>query len=147
MAVELLQAATLKSDSIQSASLANVIARIEALQSLTPGRRRQLHWAVRFLARLLGKEPHELPADVNFIRDAMRNYTPEFGGRTPTRWASIISAARAALIVSGYIQDGRPERPRLSPTWQQLRVQIRNSRLARDLPCLMRYCSARNIGP
>jgi len=139
----------LTTEPLHSPTLADVIHRITADHSLKLRRRRHLRWAIRFVARSLGKQPDELPAEIELIKELAWRNMPILMRRAPERWAGIIRAVGAALVLAGYAERSNARRYRLSPAWHRLWLKIRasKSKLSRCLPRLMNYCTAQNIGP
>ena len=77
-------------------TLARVIDRLATAEP-DPRRRGEMASAVRTLCRVLGRLPHELPADTALLNRLMRTALPAAVGVTPARWANVRSLALRAM--------------------------------------------------
>ena len=71
-------------------TLATVIDRLATAEP-NPQRRSEMASAIRTLCRVLGRLPHELPADTALLNRLIRGALPAAVGVTPARWANVRS--------------------------------------------------------
>ena len=83
------------------ATLADVIAHLQADPDLPIGRRRELISAQRTLARLLDLDPAAVPAEPRGLRQRFRDLSPAAAGISQGRWNNLRSLVLAALKLAG----------------------------------------------
>ena len=127
-------------------TLATVIDRLATAEP-NPQRRSEMASAVRTLCRVLGRLPHELPADTALLNRLMRGALPAAVGVTPSRWANVRSLVLRAKSLTGCrIMPGRRLHP-LAPAWAALAERLPDHFARTILSRLMRWCSAEGIAP
>ena len=114
---------------------------------LPPTRRRDLKSAVTSIARLLGRRPEEIPANINWIHVQLRQVHPVAHGISKKRFSNIKSDALKALALTGCSRERADWLRQPSPAWQALldRIPIKHDRWR--LSQLAQYCSALGISP
>jgi integrase len=128
-------------------TLAVVIARIAADETLTPQQRQDMTSALRTLAAALGRQPEELPAHPGDLSARLKGVSPAMAGVSTGRWRNVKSLVRQALKLTGLATvPGRSLVP-LSPEWATLLSLLPNQRLRTGLSRLARFCSAAAIDP
>ncbi|MCZ8104946.1 MAG: site-specific integrase [Burkholderiales bacterium] len=127
------------------ATLSDVIAAVQAAD-LSPQRRQNMASAVRTVARALGHEPDKIPADPQALGRRLSQVTAEQLGLSAGRWNNIRSLVRAALALVAPVMKGRSTAP-MSTAWQALQDAFPNRADRVRLSRLMRWLSARQIGP
>jgi integrase len=130
-----------------AASLADLLAMVEADPGLKPSQRAQRAWALRTAAKYLGKPLEALPARLTALRYGIGRLHPvQLGVKRKTfdNWRSAF--AGAVRHYGGAM--GLPRRgTRLAPEWQALHDGLPDPHMRRGLVRLMRYCTAQGIGP
>ena len=127
-------------------TLARVIDRLEMVEP-NPRRRGEMASAVRTMGRVLGRRPHELPADTALLNRLMRRALPAAVGVAAPRWANVRSLTLRAMALTGYrIMPGRRLYP-LAPAWQALNRLLPDHFVRTTLSRLMRWCSAEGLAP
>lgn len=127
------------------ATLADVIAAVQTAD-LTPQRRQNMASAVRTVARALGREQSEIPADPQALGRRLASVTAEQLGLSPGRWNNTRSLLRASLALMRPMMKGRSTTP-MSAAWQALHDALPKRADQVRLSRLMRWLSERQIGP
>jgi integrase len=131
----------------QTPSLAALLDQIADDQELSPRERQDMSSALRTVARVLGRQPAEVPADPRFLRERLERYSPAMAGVSAGRWNNILSLTRRALKrVELTTVPGRYQEP-LAPEWEKLfgLLNTRNEQIS--MSRLAHYCSANGISP
>ena len=107
-----------------SVTLAEVMARLEAIPDLDPGSRAQMFSAIRTLCRLLKTAPSMVPAEPRNLTLRMAQITHASAGLSRGRWNNIRSLVPTAVRRAGVrAMPGGARRP-LSFPWEVLRAAI-----------------------
>jgi integrase len=128
-------------------TLADVINGIEANDSLSESRRRDICSAVRTLARLLNKSPEEVPASPSWLRRRLNNVHPRQAGMSAKRFANVKSDLLAGLPHLRIPEGRNPHRAGISPEWQRLWGTLPKGALQWGLSRFVRFCSSEQIPP
>jgi hypothetical protein len=130
---------------VPATSLADLLAILQACD-LPERKRQELGSAVRTVARALGRSPQDIAADPRLIADRLKVAAPAAIGVSRGRWNNVRSLVRTALTYIRPISPGR-NRNDLSPEWLELSAKLpsRSDKIA--LSRLLRFLSARKIGP
>ena len=107
-----------------AATLADVVARLEADLELSRRRRRDLISAVRTLGRLAGTPLAEMPVSPASLRQVFEATSRASAGLSEGRWANMRSLVPAALRHAGVRTMARRTRKPLAPEWQDLREKL-----------------------
>lgn len=127
------------------ATLDDVIAAVR--EANLPGQREQnMASAVRTVARALGRYPSQIPADPQALGRRLATISAEQLGLSAGRWSNVRSLLRAALALVRPVMAGRSTTP-LSPSWQVIHDALPTRADKVRLSRLMRWLSARQIGP
>ena len=128
-------------------TLADLLAKIGADETIARRRRQDLCSALRTLAKALGRRPEELPAHPGAIRERLRLFSPAMAGLAPRRWRNVLSLVRVALKHAGLADvPGRYQVP-LTPEWGDLCRYLNRKTSQIGLSRFLRYCSANGIRP
>jgi integrase len=127
-------------------SLADLVARLTADDTLSRARRRDLASSLRRLAGLLGRDLAALPADLPELRAAIGRVNPAQHGIARKTWANLRSNALAALRLYGSSAAPSRKTP-LSNEWQALQDLLPDKRFRNGLSRFIRFCSANGIAP
>jgi integrase len=126
-------------------SLSDLLATLEA-GDLPERKRQELASAIRTVARALGRPPENVPADGRLLAGRLKDAAPAAIGISRGRWNNVRSLLRTALALLQPISPGR-NRNDLLPEWLALanKLDSRSDKIA--LSRVLRFCSARSIGP
>lgn len=112
-----------------------------------PERRRQdMASAARTAARVLGREPANLPADPHSLARWLDAAAPLAHGLSAVSWNNTRSLLRAGLALQGPVLKGRSKTP-LLPDWLNLFERLANDSERMRLGRLLRWLSEREIDP
>ena len=131
----------------ESLTFAGVIGRIKAMVGLSLTRRRDLQSALRTLARMINRDPAEIPANINWLHVRLRRVNPASFDISKKRFSNIKSDALKALELAAASRERADWLAPLSPKWEALWNAIHNKHDRWKLSRFMRYCSALQIGP
>jgi hypothetical protein len=101
-------------------SMAEVIERIDNLSGLSSTRQRDLKSAMRSFCRLIGKEPPEVPANINWLHVRIRRVHPAAHDISKKRLANIKSDVLKALTLAGCSRSRGDWLRSPSPLWEAL---------------------------
>jgi integrase len=128
-------------------TLADVLRRLEADQTLDPPRRREMRSAINTLCRALGTDPSAVPAGPRQLRQKLSKLTAAMAGVSTGRLNNIKSLLLKALKRAGLkSMPGRSREP-LAPPWEALRALLPNRHFQSGLSRFMSFCTARGIDP
>ncbi|MDZ4736871.1 MAG: site-specific integrase [Rhodospirillaceae bacterium] len=127
-------------------SLADLVARLTADETLPPARRRDLASSLRRLAQLLDRDLSALPADLPGLRGAIGRINPAQYGISRKTWSNIRSNTLAALRLYGSSSAPSRKSP-LSDEWQALQHRLPDKRFRNGLSRFTRFCSDQGIAP
>ena len=127
-------------------SFADLIAAIEQAAELSEQRRR--HWvcSLRQIAKWLDRPALVIPARWNSVRIPVGHLHHARVGVTAKTLANHTSNVRAALRWFGKEHDVPQQGARLTAEWARFRDRL-DDRMRDRLYSLIRYCSARRVGP
>src|ERR1700720_4529885 len=128
-------------------SFADAIAIIAAAPELPEQTRRHWSSSLRQIAKALDKPLEVIPARYSAVRADLVHLHHVPAGLTPKTLQNHKSNAKSALLwlarEKGIPEHGAP----LTPAWEILRKEIRNSLVRWGLSSLMRFCPGGNITP
>jgi hypothetical protein len=127
--------------------LDSVITQIDGMADLTPTRRRDLKSALNTIARLLGKAPDRVPANVNWLSIRLRRVAPAAHNMSAKRFKNIKSDAIKALALTGCSRERADWLRPPCPTWQALLDRVTDKHDLWKLTQLAQYCSALSVPP
>lgn len=127
------------------ATLADVLAAVSAA-AMTDRRRQDMASAVRTVARVLGRDPAGIPADLRGLNSRLKDASPTAMGITSARWNNVRSLLRSALALLGPVMKGRNPAP-MSEAWASLhgRIEFQSDRIR--VSRLLRWLSDAQITP
>lgn len=99
---------------------ADLIAKLQADTTLTPGRQRDLVSAIRRTAKALGRALETIPADPTWLRPRIERIVPAGIGLTQKSWSNVRSDLQAALAHLGITKRPVNRKWHLSPAWAPL---------------------------
>ncbi len=129
-------------------TFADLIVRVEGDEKLSLKTRQNWAWALRTVARAVGKEPAAIPAHPEFLRKVLDRAAPASLGITRATWNNARSLSGKVLEWAGLASmPGHYQAP-YSPAWQKLWVKLPpDTALSFQLSRLLHYCSAQGIAP
>ena len=121
-------------------NLADVLATVSQAGDLSSTRRRDLASAVTSTARLLNRNPNEVPADMDGLRQRLAAIHPTQAGITAKRFANIKADLAAALRIQHSV---RQPIKRLAPSreWRRFFRSLEKPWQRHCLSRLARYCT------
>lgn len=126
----------------------DVMARVEAASELTPDRRCEILSALRTLARCVGRDPGDIPAQPASLSKALKDAPYTLAGVGKRRWEAVRYLTRAGLRVAGFnVMPGRRTASALSPAWKALLLLAPDRQSGIGLSRFISYCSAAGIEP
>ena len=129
------------------ATLADVIAKIQAHPDLPPRRQRDLVSAIRTVSKGLSLDPALVAADPRSLRKRFEQLSPALLGVSRGRFTNLRSLVVTAVAMAGVkMMPGRAREP-LSPEWEALRALLPDRYDRWKLGRFMYYCSVGNIVP
>lgn len=131
----------------QTRMLDSVITQIDGMADLTPTRRRDLKSALSTIARLLGKAPNRVPANINWIYIRLRRVAPAAHNMSAKRFKNIKSDAIKALALTGCSRERADWLRPPCPAWQALLDRVTDKHDLWKLTQLAQYCSALSVPP
>lgn len=127
--------------------LASVIKELSDMDTLSTSRRRDLKSALNSLARMLGRSPAEIPANINWLHIRVRKIVPAQHNITKKRWANIKSDALKALELTGCSRKRSDWLAPVSAQWSELLSTIADKPDLWKLTQLAQFCSALSVEP
>jgi integrase len=129
-------------------SLADLIPRIKADETLPLRTRQNWPWALRAVSHAVGKDPAEVPAHPEFLRKVLAQAAPASIGLTKPAWNNARSLLGKALKWAGFASVPGHYQALLSKSWQELRDTLPSATALRGQPTrLFHYASAQGIEP
>jgi hypothetical protein len=104
--------------------LSDAIAHVDGLTELKPSRRRDLKSALKTIARLIGKTPDRVPANINWLHVRLRKVAPAAHNMSEKRFRNIKSDAIKALEVTGCSRERTDWLRQPSPAWVALIAEV-----------------------
>ena len=127
--------------------LDSVIEQIGGMTDLKPTRRRDLKSALSTIARLLGKAPDRVPANINWLYIRLRRVAPAAHNMSAKRFKNIKSDAMKALALTGCSRERADWLRPPCPAWQALLDRVTDKHDQWKLTQLAQYCSALSVPP
>jgi site-specific recombinase XerD len=128
-------------------NMAAISDRIDGLGNLSPTKRRDLKSAVRSFCRLIGKQPIEVPANINWLHIRIRRIHPAAHDITKKRLANIKADVLKALALTGCSRERAEWQRKPTPEWQTLLDKITDKHDLWKLSQFAQYCSALDVMP
>ena len=128
-------------------TLADVLAALPNVSSITPAQQQEMASAVRTIARLLGEDPTRIPANRRALTRRMASVAPVIHGITKPSWSNIRSRLNAALDLVLPPHLRRRRNLVLAPEWQELQERLADQWTRKTLSRFFHFCSETAIGP
>jgi integrase len=129
-------------------SFADLIARVAAAERLPLRTRQNWSWALRAVARAVGKDPVAVPAHPEFLRKLLDRATPAALGMSRAAWNNARSLLGKVLEWAGLASVPGHYQAAFTPAWQELWAKLpTGTALSYQLCRLFHYASARGIEP
>jgi integrase len=130
------------------ATFGGLIARIAADEELPLRTRQNWTWALRAVARAVGKDPAAIPAHPEFLRKSLDRAAPASLGMKRAGWNNARSLTGKVLEWAGLASMPSHYQVPLSSTWQELRAKLPSGTALRDQPSrLFHFASSQGIEP
>ncbi|AXI41339.1 hypothetical protein [Sulfitobacter sp. SK011] len=133
--------------SAETRMLDSVITELSDMEDLPPTKRRDLKSALNSLARMIGRSPAEIPANINWICIRVRKIVPAQHNITKKRLANIKSDALKALELTGCSRKRSDWLAPVSQDWSDLLGRIEYKHDLWKLTQLAQFCSALSVEP
>lgn len=133
--------------SSQTRMLKSVIAELSDIEVLSLNRRRDFKSALNSLARMIGRSPAEIPANINWLHIRARRINAAQHNITKKRLANIKSDALKALALTGCSRERSDWLAPASPGWSDLLGRIEIKHDLWKLTQLAQFCSALSVEP
>jgi integrase len=128
-------------------TFAEVIVKLENLEGLSKTRRRDLISAMNAMARFLDKPTDQLEANINLLRQRLRQFHPRQARVSEKTYANVKSAVLSALKLTGANNKRAAGSPPMSEGFQILYDAIPDQLIGYKLSRLFRYCSEEGLRP
>ena len=132
---------------VSPTTLQGVIDALALRSDLTDQRRLDLCSSLRTFARVLGKVPDQIPADISALNSQIAGMTAQMTGLTSPRWANVRSGLTAALSLTGAKVIRGKRRGAMAPEWAALLDQVVGAYERARLSRFMSWCTAEGIAP
>ena len=129
------------------ATLKDVVDRVIADPDISETRRRDLRSAVSIYAKLKGEPLSAIPLDLAAIRRTLDGIVPAQAKVSRKRLANLRSDLAAALDASGLQPMLKTSNVELDPNWDALLRATQDKTVTNGLSRLVRWATARQIGP
>lgn len=126
--------------------MSEVLDRLGTL-ALSPSRRRDLRSAVTTVCRWIGRDPAEVPANINWVHVRLRRLHPARIGISKKRFSNLKSDLLKALELCGCSRDRKDWLRPPSPEWRALLDRVEDKHDRWKLTQLAQYCSALGVAP
>lgn len=114
---------------------------------LSDQRRQDLRSSLRTFAKVLGKTPDQVPADLGALNRQIAGVTAQMVGLSAPRWANVKSGLTTALSLTGAQVIAGKRRGALAPEWEVLLDQVEDRYERARLSRFMSWCTAEGIAP
>jgi Phage integrase family len=129
-------------------TFADLIGRIQEEEGRPLRTRQNWTWALRAVARAVGKDPVAVPAHPQFLRTLLDNAAPASLGMSRAGWNNARSLMGQALKWAGLASLPGHYQAAFTPAWQELWSRLpANTALSFQLSRLFHYASAQGIEP
>jgi len=125
----------------------DVINRIQNDLTLSATKRRDCVSALKSLARMLGLDPSQIPANTDWLRQRLRSFHPKQARISDKRYANIKSCVTFALRHTGAGTKRAGWLPPMSPEWKYLFERAGTDKSRYKLSRLFRWCASEHIAP
>lgn len=131
----------------ETPTLSDVIEQIDGMSDLKPTRRRDLKSALKSIARMLGKTPERVPANIDWMHNRLRQVAPAAHNMSAKRFQNIKSDVIKALELTGCSRARSDWQRPPCPAWFALLEKVADQRNRWKLTQLAQYCTALGVVP
>jgi hypothetical protein len=135
------------SEPVAPRNFADVIEQIQAMDHLTKSRRRDLTSALRAMAKFFDLSPETVPANMNWIRQRLRQFHHKQVGVSEKYLANIKSTITAALKLTGANNKKTDWQPIMSNAFEDLYSRIPDRMEGYKLSRFFRWSSEQGLSP
>jgi integrase len=114
---------------------------------LSDQRRLDLRSSLRTFAKVMGKTPDQVPADIGALNSQIAGMTAQIVGLSAPRWANVKSGLTTALSLTGAKVIAGKRRGALAPEWAALLDQVEDRYERSRLSRFMSWCTTEAIAP
>jgi integrase len=132
---------------VSPATLQGVIDALALRSDLTDQRRLDLRSSLRTFAKVMGKAPDQVLADIGALNSQIAGMTAHAAGLSAPRWANVKSGLTTALSLTGAKVITGKRRGALAPEWAALLEQVEGRYERARLSRFMSWCTAEGIAP
>ncbi len=132
---------------VSPTTLQGVIDALALRSDLTDQRRLDLRSSLRTFARVLGKVPDQVAADIGALNRQIAGMTAQMVGLSAPRWANVLSGLTTALSLTGAKVIAGKRRGALAPEWAALLDQVEGRYERARLSRFMSWCTTEGIAP
>ena len=132
---------------VSPTTLQEVIEALALHSDLTDQRRQDLRSSLRTFAKVMGKTPDQVPADIGALNSQIAGLTAQMVGLSAPRWANAKSGLTTALSLTGAKVIAGKRRGALAPEWEVLLDQVEDRYERSRLSRFMSWCTAEAIAP
>jgi integrase len=132
---------------VSPASLQGVIDALALRSDLSDQRRLDLRSSLRTFAKVMGKTPDQVPADIGALSSQIAGLTAQMVGLSAPRWANVKSGLTTALALTGAKVIAGKRRGALAPEWEVLLDQVDGRYERARVSRFLSWCTAQAIAP
>ena len=132
---------------VSPTTLQGVIDALALRSDLSDQRRMDLRSSLRTFAKVLGKTPDQILADIGVLNSQIAGMTAQMAGLSAPRWANVKSGLTTALSLTGAKVITGKRRGALAPEWAELLDQVDGRYERARLSRFMSWCTAQAIAP
>ena len=132
---------------VSPTTLQGVIDALALRSDLTDQRRLDLRSSLRTFAKVMGKAPDQVLADISVLNSQIAGLTAQMIMLSAPRWANVKSGLVAALSLTGAKVIAGKRRGPLAPEWEVLLDQVEGAYERARLSRFMSWCTAEGIAP
>lgn len=132
---------------VSPSTLQEVIDALGDRDDLTDQRRMDLRSSLRTFAKVLGKTPDQVPADLGALSRQIAGVTAQMVRLSSPRWANVKSGLTTALSLTGAKVIAGKRRGDLAPEWAAMLTRVEGRYERARLSRFMGWCTAEGITP
>ena len=132
---------------VSPTTLQEVIDALGVRSDLSDQRRLDLRSSLRTFAKVMGKSPDQLPADIGALNSQIAGLTAQMVGLSARRWANVKSGLTTALSLTGAKVIAGKRRGALAPEWAALLDQVEGRYERARLSKFFSWCTSEGISP
>jgi len=132
---------------VSPTTLQGVVDALALRKELSDQRRQDLRSSLRTFAKVMGKTPDQVPADIGVLNSQIAGMTAQMVGLSAPRWANVKSGLTTALSLTGAKVIAGKRRGALAPEWAALLDQVEGRYERARLSKFFSWCTAEGITP